>query len=791
MTPESSDSVSASEPEILKIGRYHVLDYLGRGGMGLVVKARNPDIDKLVAIKVLNSSLLIDSTSLERFKIEARAGSRLSHPNLVSIFDFGVTDDGNPYMVMEYIQGKSLEDILRSEGIIPIDVFLEIFEQVVKALQYIHKNGVVHRDIKTSNIMLQNIEGDLYAKLVDFGIAKVLADGENNPQKLTKTGSVFGSPPYMSPEQCRGLTVDARSDIYSLGCVMYECIRGVPPIVGDNALQTIFMHVSSAPAPLEELESSDNAKRATARLILKCLEKDPGKRFASCTDLLTELSTIKKQYESKQFHHEHESSSPQPTRLANPWKAHVAAAAKAPLPPDDSKSSLPKNGSSGPVAAAEASDPQHKSISTSGKFDITADNDLHSTDPNRLRHGVRDRMSADRGTPGRAPALAGKIAVPLLAVVLIALAICGGKYGGAMFKDMQQGNALKAANETFARGRSHWDEAKTQFQSALSGITEKKDPAAAAQIHNSLALIALNENKPDEALSDLDASLKLMANHQSSTEYASALIHKGEAETMKSNLTEAKTTLAQARKVVEKSNQQPDTQGDLALAEARLLAKSDKKPDAALAKYDLALQEYERSSNSNPESKTAAWLESARLYNALQVKDQAKQRAEMVVKTASAISDDADRQEVIREANELIQLNSTSTAQAAAPAAPPALTNQLSIVGNPVQPTVPPITQMPQMPQMSQMPQMPQFPQMSQLQQAQQVTPIPSSSALPQAALDLMKARGEADLKLQQLEQIRRAQEYNKQLQKMTDEAYKNVSENMARQNNAFRNMNH
>ena len=200
MASEPGAPNSGEQGDISKIGRYEVVVELGRGGMGMVVKARNPDLNKLVAIKVLNSAGLIDGTSIERFKIEAKAGSQFSHPNVVSIFDFGVTADGSPYMVMEYIAGESLQDKLTAETKVQLDVVLKIFEQVAKGLQSIHKQNIVHRDIKASNIMLQDIEGDLYAKLVDFGIAKVLTDGPLDPQKLTKTGSVFGSPPYMSPE---------------------------------------------------------------------------------------------------------------------------------------------------------------------------------------------------------------------------------------------------------------------------------------------------------------------------------------------------------------------------------------------------------------------------------------------------------------------------------------------------------------------------------------------------------------------------------------------------------------
>lgn len=311
-----SNTGRESRSKLLKIGRYQVINQLGQGGMGIVVKASHQELDKLVAIKVLNSNLLVDETSLKRFEIEAKAGSQLSHPSLVSIFDYGVADDGSPYLVMEYIEGRSLQEILHEQGKLSGPLLVKVFEQIAKALQYIHKRGVVHRDIKASNIMLQDIEGDLYAKLVDFGIAKVIADNGSG-QKLTETGSVFGSPFYMSPEQCQGNQVDARSDIYSLGCVMYECYVGNPPIQGENALKTIFMHVTHAPEPLADLNSTNPAARGFARMIHRCLEKSPNARYQNCTELLQAINEIKEAIESQKYQSPSQSSQAQPQ---NRWK---------------------------------------------------------------------------------------------------------------------------------------------------------------------------------------------------------------------------------------------------------------------------------------------------------------------------------------------------------------------------------------------------------------------------------------------------------------------------------------
>ncbi len=272
--------------------RYELMGLLGSGGMGTVLKARHAQLNKLVAIKVLNMELIQDRSSLSRFETEARAGGQLSHPNLVAVFDFGYTVDGEPFFVMEYVEGASLGQLVKKFGRCSNEDFIEVFGQALKALNYIHRKNVIHRDIKSSNIMLQVIEGDRYIKLLDFGIAKVLADSGVTMQQLTATGEAIGSPLYMSPEQCRGSTVDARADIYSLGCVMYECFAGNPPFRGENAMQTIQMHLNAAPSPLAALCRSEQELQI-ASLIHKCILKNPDDRFQSAGELAGYLEEVK------------------------------------------------------------------------------------------------------------------------------------------------------------------------------------------------------------------------------------------------------------------------------------------------------------------------------------------------------------------------------------------------------------------------------------------------------------------------------------------------------------------
>lgn len=271
--------------------RYSIIGELGSGGMGTVLKATHVQLNKPVAIKVLNMELIKDRTSLSRFETEAKAGGQLAHPNLVAVFDFGYTIDGEPYFVMEYVEGFSLSELVKRSGKCSSSDFVFVFGQALKALNYIHKKNVIHRDIKSSNIMLQFIEGDRYVKLLDFGIAKVLADTGVTMQQLTATGEAVGSPLYMSPEQCKGSHVDIRSDIYSLGCVMHECFAGYPPFRGGNAMQTIHMHQNDPPAPLAGLCRSEQ-ELLIASLIHKCILKRPEDRFQSAAELGMHLEQI-------------------------------------------------------------------------------------------------------------------------------------------------------------------------------------------------------------------------------------------------------------------------------------------------------------------------------------------------------------------------------------------------------------------------------------------------------------------------------------------------------------------
>lgn len=274
---------------------YRLLAPLSEGGMGIIYRGEHLHTGAKLAIKLLHPTVARQPAALERFKQEAKAVGALKHPNLVTITDFGITERKRiPYLVMELIPGLNLEQILKTEGISP-GRFFNLFDQVLDALSHAHKRFVIHRDLKPSNLVLTNTDdGREFVKIVDFGIAKITStdDGENT-QELTRTGDLIGSPLYMSPEQGLGTRLDARSDIYSIACVMYECIVGRPPIMGSNAVQTIMMHVNQVPPSLREARPDLNIPPGIDFFVMKALEKDPVNRYQTMDEMKEALNAVR------------------------------------------------------------------------------------------------------------------------------------------------------------------------------------------------------------------------------------------------------------------------------------------------------------------------------------------------------------------------------------------------------------------------------------------------------------------------------------------------------------------
>jgi serine/threonine-protein kinase len=240
---------------------------------------------KWVSVKTLGTRLS-SPNHLRRFRQEAELANSLRHPNLLGVNDFGITDDGIAYLVMDYLDGCSLENIIDKAGHVPADRALTIFLQICEGLQYAHSRGVIHRDIKPSNVMLVQ-EGKLndVVKIVDFGIAEFFHQYEKQSKNVTQVGDIMGSPHYMSPEQCKSGLLDHRSDIYSFGCLMYEVLTGQPPFLAQTMIEVIYKHVSEPIQKLSERAPQFAIPKSLEKVVLKSLEKDPKNRYQDMAHL--------------------------------------------------------------------------------------------------------------------------------------------------------------------------------------------------------------------------------------------------------------------------------------------------------------------------------------------------------------------------------------------------------------------------------------------------------------------------------------------------------------------------
>src|SRR5262249_49643050 len=264
-------------------GRYRIIRKLGAGGMANVYLAEDQELGRSVAIKILDGRHAADNSFIERFRREAKNAAGLSHPNIVSIYDRGEAE-GTYYIAMEYLSGRSLKELMVSRGPTPIKIAVEYTRQILAALGFAHRNRILHRDIKPHNVV---VDPDGRLKVTDFGIAR-----SGGTSQMTEVGSIIGTAQYLSPEQARGAPVDQRSDVYSVGVVLYEMLTGKVPFTGETPLEIAMKHLSEVPVPPSE--KRPDVSEDLDSIVLRALAKDPEDRYQTAQEMDADLSRVQR-----------------------------------------------------------------------------------------------------------------------------------------------------------------------------------------------------------------------------------------------------------------------------------------------------------------------------------------------------------------------------------------------------------------------------------------------------------------------------------------------------------------
>src|SRR5437867_3925668 len=321
--------------------RYHVLKKLGEGGMGQVYLAEHVKMGRRSAIKVMNPSLVHDPDAVARFNREAANASRITHPNVCAIYDFGETPDGTIYLAMEFIEGEPLTDVLAREGALPAHRAGHIFLQVADALQAAHDLGIVHRDLKPDNIMIsRGREGSDVVKVVDFGIAKAV--GGDDSQKVTKTGLVVGTPEFMSPEQLSGDKLDGRSDLYSLALVLFKTLTGKLPFEATTVQETMIKRLTDEPVKLAAARPDLQFPTGLQETLDAALARSPVDRYQSAAKFAADAGAVLGRGRTPEAPGRRRPAPPRPPR-----DTRRPAAARPPPPPARPRGAAPRAGAAG------------------------------------------------------------------------------------------------------------------------------------------------------------------------------------------------------------------------------------------------------------------------------------------------------------------------------------------------------------------------------------------------------------------------------------------------------------
>ncbi len=299
LTPEKDKTTNLKIGSVIA-GRYEILSSLGQGAMGSVYKARQVQLDKLVALKVLHKSVLHNHEVVERFKREGKAAAAISHANVCGVLDFDELDDGGLFLVMEYLEGETLGQRINRQGKLPAKEAVEIVAQILSGLHQAHSLGIVHRDIKPDNIFItQQDNSPEIVKLVDFGIAHIDNSTQDDPKnsditKLTQAGKLYGTPQYLSPEQAQCHPTDYRCDLYAVGIILHELLTGKPPFIGENLMQLMNMHVFSRRPKLKDIDANIRCVEDLDDVIDHLMEKKAENRYESAQEALDDLLSIRK-----------------------------------------------------------------------------------------------------------------------------------------------------------------------------------------------------------------------------------------------------------------------------------------------------------------------------------------------------------------------------------------------------------------------------------------------------------------------------------------------------------------